>query len=146
MYFYKLKPKKLVVENTYSWYIYYMEIWQDFDQKIVIDNWTLNFQVFIRELISNASDAIEKFRYLNMTGETLEQGRGYSLYSLTVKGSYNRAKVCLICSVISLGQIYLFSNSLVILSFFYVFSSGNTNNCFFGGMLDLDGRLLVIDW
>jgi len=28
-------------------------------------------QVFVRELISNASDAIEKFRYLCMTGEKL---------------------------------------------------------------------------
>ena len=55
-----------------------MEIWRKVDQKIVINVDLSIFQVFIRELISNASDAIEKFRYLNMTGETLEQGGGYS--------------------------------------------------------------------
>lgn len=30
-----------------------------------------NFQVFVRELISNSSDAIEKLRYLTMLGESV---------------------------------------------------------------------------
>merc|ERR1719273_1282472 len=30
-------------------------------------------EVFVRELISNASDAIEKFRYLQMTGEKMDE-------------------------------------------------------------------------
>ena len=61
-----------------------MEIWRKVDQKIVINVDLSIFQVFIRELISNASDAIEKFRYLNMTGETLEQGGGYS-YTIVLR-------------------------------------------------------------
>jgi len=40
-------------------------------------------EVFIRELISNASDAIEKFRYLSMTGETLDQAEREPIITIT---------------------------------------------------------------
>ena len=49
-------------------------------------------EVFIRELISNASDAVEKMRYLSTTqsgiigGNTLETGRDLKIDIATDKG------------------------------------------------------------
>jgi TNF receptor-associated protein 1 len=45
-------------------------------------------EVFIRELISNASDAIEKFRYLSMTGEKLEQAERNPLITITTDKAF----------------------------------------------------------
>eukprot|EP00088_Acartia_fossae_P034299 TRINITY_DN3518_c1_g1_i1.p2 TRINITY_DN3518_c1_g1~~TRINITY_DN3518_c1_g1_i1.p2 ORF type:complete len:697 (-),score=200.61 TRINITY_DN3518_c1_g1_i1:120-2210(-) len=45
-------------------------------------------EVFIRELISNASDAIEKFRYLSMTGEKLTQADREPLITITTDKAF----------------------------------------------------------
>jgi len=45
-------------------------------------------EVFIRELISNSSDAIEKFRYLFLTGEKLEQSDRTPSISITTDKAF----------------------------------------------------------